>query len=126
MRFWICKVVALLIAAGSLSEAQSVAQAATVQTGARRVTVDAKNATLLSVLEDISNQAGTQLFYTSSKVSLNQKVNVQVKNSTVQNALNAVVRGTNVKAVLDANGETITIAPVKVKAIGNGVISGKV
>ncbi|HEX6535955.1 MAG TPA: TonB-dependent receptor plug domain-containing protein [Gemmatimonadaceae bacterium] len=124
---WCLVLVALLTAAGTgraqattaaPAGEQSPATPASAAGGAstratapldRRVSLDFDHVRLEVVLDAIDRQAHVGLQYTPRAVPVNRRVSIHVKGATVQEALEAVLRGTGVTVEGTATGEVMLV-----------------
>src|SRR5688572_23079939 len=60
----------------------------------QKVTIKSKNTTLQKVFTQISKQTGYNLFWSSQSIEDLPKVDVELENTSMEDALNAVLKGT--------------------------------
>jgi hypothetical protein len=84
---------------------------------ARRVTVDAREATLVTVLRDIAKQAGLSPVYNESVIPAHTRITVRLRDVLATDALSAVLRGTGLVAVVQQTGYLV-IGPAEAAAVG--------
>lgn len=96
---------------------------------AQNVTINFKDASLETVLKEVAKQANYEVLYTQKMLKDAKPVTINVKNSTLKEALNKIFSGQNLKYNL-ANQTIVVAASSKEKAesLGNEQIrvSGKV
>lgn len=91
----------VLFLAGSLglSYASGISYAQTAM-----VSVEARNATVGEILQDIKNQSEYDFFYNNDHIDLNRRVSISFNNRDICDVLEQVFKGTNVTySVLDKN-----------------------
>ncbi len=74
----------------------------------RRVTLDLQNVTLREALHEIDRQAKLGLAFTPLIVPVDRRISIQADSVTVANALERVLQGTNVRAVVTTS-ETVML-----------------
>lgn len=76
---------------------------------AQNITLDKKQATLQSVLREIRKQSGYDFFYHAGLTGKNTRISVQVKDATIQEALNACLLGLPLTYTIE--NEIVVIKP---------------
>ncbi len=93
----------------------------------KNVTISQKNISILSVFEEIEKQTDYTIAYNESKLNVNQKISVDLKNATLQEALSQTLKGLGLSFTIQ--GKQIVITPEKATNDGikvTGTVSDKV
>jgi TonB-linked SusC/RagA family outer membrane protein len=75
----------------------------------RRVTLDLKNVTLASALDEISRQGHLDLSFTDEVVPSGPHITIKMADVTVRDALERVLRGTGVKVEMTQSGSVMLV-----------------
>jgi len=87
----------------------------------QRINFNRPNAPLKTVLKEIRQQTGFDLYYDGKIISENQKVNVVLKDATLSEALEKTTKGLNLNYEID--GHTIIITSLKEPSLLEKLIS---
>lgn len=89
-----------------------------------RITLDVKNAPLSAVLDDIARQGNVRISYQREQLGAT-KINANVKDATVRDALQVVLSKTSLQ-VTRLDGGQLAVIPARQSAKAQGVISGRI
>ncbi len=83
-----------------------------------RITLDAENQPISSILDKISKQANVAIFQNNNQADLSKKVSLHIKDESVESALDQLLSSTNLSYRTENN--LIVIIPNKTKAPSQG------
>ncbi|HJR62568.1 MAG TPA: carboxypeptidase-like regulatory domain-containing protein, partial [Gemmatimonadaceae bacterium] len=79
------------------------------QPSSRLVTLELRDVPIRAALQEITRQAGVQLYYSQYVVPLDRRVTVSVRDASVDEALAAVLRGTQVRVRRTNEGQVLLV-----------------
>jgi len=83
----------------------------------QKVTIKSKNTTLQKVFTQISKQTGYNLFWSSQSIEDLPKVDVELENTSMEDALNAVLKGTPLEYTINNKSVVIKLKPSAQKSL---------